>query len=80
MTNKTRQAIRDVLANINEPEEMLLGVLAKICAIVDKEREGECVLGEGDFWDLMDCKDWNFPSRFEDATGRLIFVPDQEPK
>jgi len=77
MTSKTREAIEDVIQDVINNmgcEE----ALAKICAIVDKEREGEVVLCSGrvDFAGWTECNGPNSGGKQIGKKGRLIFVPD----
>ena len=83
MNPKTKEAIAEVLEDLdlrlkfNRDE-----ALAKICAIVDKEREGEVVLfafnGKGP--QIIDgiFQGGIFSQQLHGQKGRLIFVPDQE--
>ena len=79
MNPKTKEAIAEVLEDLdlrlkfNRDE-----ALAKICAIVDKEREGEVVLCSGrvDFAGWTECNGPNSGGKQIGKKGRLIFVPD----
>jgi hypothetical protein len=95
MNPKTKEAIAEVLEDLdlrlkfNRDE-----ALAKICAIVEKEREGEVVIADGKVdWEDMaprysNCAHQEYTvagksidmDRVDGKKGRLIFVPDQEVK
>ena len=88
MTSKTKDEICVWLFRYANSDVSITDALAKICAIVDKEREGEVVLGDGVVnWsgDEMSGEytvggNWCKLTKYEGMTGRLIFVPDQEAK
>ena len=77
MTDKTKQEIKQVL---NECYVQFKndGVLAKICALVDKEREGERIMFTGvmapHVWMVLAANSEELDKR----KGRLIFVPEGE--
>ena len=79
MTSKTREAIANVLTDFEVEGLDHTEALAKICAILDKEREGERVLSIGTFYavhiNLMDGRNV-YKAIASNQRGRLIFVPD----
>jgi hypothetical protein len=84
MNPKTIEKIAEVLEGYNGfyIHKYNKEALAKICAIVDKEREGEVVLCSGrvDFAGWTECNGPNSGGKQIGKKGRLIFVPDQEEK
>ena len=87
MTDKTREAMANVLTDFEVEGLDHTEALAKICAIVDKEREGEVVLGPavcigaaGQLATFKQLTEGARASTIKGKTGRLIFVPDQEGK
>ena len=89
MTDKTKGEIRHLLVHVLHADVRVDNALAKICAIVDEERKGEVVLGEGVFnhdasvCELTVSRSWHevFNCGFDEIhgkKGRLIFQPEGE--
>ena len=78
MNPKTKEAIANVLTDFEVEGLDHTEALAKICAIVEKEREGEVVLCSGrvDFAGWTECNGPNSGGKQIGKKGRLIFVPD----
>ena len=70
MNPKTKEAIANVLTDFEVEGLDHTEALAKICAIVDKEREGDVVVGSSTK------QGWEFTEQPPKRKGRLIFVPD----
>lgn len=76
MTDKTKGEIRHLLVHVLHADVRVDNALAKICAIVAEEREGQTIVNCDEGMGLRHLQEIYSHHRFQ--KGRLIFVPEGE--